>query len=62
MEVVFMQYSEFVDEYMLIYERYMENDIPHEEQKALEEKLIQLVRQRIIAELNQSPTLSFESA
>jgi hypothetical protein len=47
---------------MLIYERYMENNIPREERKVLEEKLIQLVKQSVIAHLNQSPALSFESA
>jgi hypothetical protein len=35
--------SEFVDEYMLIYERSMDHDITIEARKDLEDQLIQLV-------------------
>jgi hypothetical protein len=43
-----MQDSEFVDEYMLIYERSMDHDITIEARKDLEDQLIQLVAQHSI--------------
>jgi hypothetical protein len=55
--VKFMQYSEFVDEYMLIYDRYMDYNNTFEERKVLEEQLIQLVRLRMSADLYHSSTL-----
>ncbi|QGQ99107.1 hypothetical protein EHS13_31625 [Paenibacillus psychroresistens] len=42
-----MQDSEFVDEYMLIYEYYMDHEITAEERSNLEEQLIQLAEQRM---------------
>jgi hypothetical protein len=52
-----MQHSEFVDEYMFIYERYMDHDITPEERKDLEEQLIQLAGQRMSDDLYESSTL-----
>jgi hypothetical protein len=45
-----MQQSEFVDEYMLIYERYMDQDNTLEMRKNLEEQLIQLAVQHMNAD------------
>jgi hypothetical protein len=43
-----MQDSEFVDEFMLIYERSMDHDITIEARKDLEDQLIHLVVQHSI--------------
>jgi hypothetical protein len=56
-DCLFMQYSEFVDEYLLIYDRYMDYDNTFEERNDLEEQLIQLARLHMSAELYQSSTL-----
>jgi hypothetical protein len=52
-----MQHSEFVDEYLFIYDRYMDYDITIEERKNLEEQLIQLARMRMSADLDHSSAL-----
>jgi hypothetical protein len=52
-----MQYSEFVDEYMLIYDRYMDHDITREERKYLEEQLVLLAGQHMNTDLYHSSTL-----
>jgi hypothetical protein len=57
MEVLFMYYSEFVDEYMLIYERFMDHDITPEERKDFEEQLIQLAGQHMTSDPYHSSTL-----
>jgi hypothetical protein len=52
-----MQYSEFVDEYMLIYDRYMDYDNTFEERKDLEEQLILLARLHMSADFYHSSTV-----
>jgi hypothetical protein len=51
-----MQDSEFIDEYMLIYEYYMDLEITIEERNNLKEQLVQLAGQRTSTDLYHSST------